>query len=57
MPAAQPASLQDPFKLDLYAQRSAFLADINCEALGGTELRRAQYRANLASLERLVLFQ
>lgn len=46
--------LQDPYQLDSYLQRSAFLADINNEV---AVRRHAAYRDNLASLQRLVLYQ
>ena len=46
---------QDPYHLDLYYSRSIFLADINGEVPGRP--RPARYAANLASLQRLVLFQ
>lgn len=45
---------KDPYQLDSYLQRSAFLADINNEV---AVRRHAAYRDNLASLQRLVLYQ
>ena len=60
----QSASIQaqywkDPAHLETYAQRSVFLADINAEAAGvpPSDPTYALYKANLASLRRLVLFQ
>ncbi|PSC70395.1 palmitoyl-thioesterase 1 [Micractinium conductrix] len=47
--------VKDPYHLDLYYSRSIFLADINGEVPGRP--RPARYAANLASLQRLVLFQ
>ncbi|KAL4448301.1 hypothetical protein ABPG75_005520 [Micractinium tetrahymenae] len=47
--------VKDPYHLDLYLTHSIFLADINGEVPG--RLPPARYRENLASLQRLVLFQ
>ncbi|EFN56412.1 hypothetical protein CHLNCDRAFT_35163 [Chlorella variabilis] len=46
--------VKDPWHLDLYLQRSLFLADLNNEVAAA---RKRRYHDNLASLHRLVLFQ
>ena len=44
---------QDPWRLQTYVRRNAFLADINNERAA----KNALYRENLASLQRLVLLR
>jgi palmitoyl-protein thioesterase len=62
LPGVQSFSIQaqyfkDPNRLDVYAHRSGFLADINAEADPPLYSVYSQYRQNLASLKKLVLFQ
>jgi palmitoyl-protein thioesterase len=46
-------ALQDPYQMEAYLAHNTFLADINNER----PAKNATYRANLASLEKLVLFR
>lgn len=46
---------KDPKQIDLYYEKSIFLADINNERKGGA--KNGQYKENLASLSNLVLFR
>lgn len=62
LPGVQSFSVQaqyfkDPYRLNTYARRSGFLADINAEADPPVDSVYSQYRQNLASLKKLVLFQ
>lgn len=45
--------MQDPYRLDEYLASNPFLPDINNEH----SVKNATYAANLATLERLVLFR
>jgi len=57
--SVQAQYFKDPARLVTYAERSAFLADVNVEADGisATDPKYKQYKSNLSSLQRFVLFQ